>query len=551
LAAGGLDSSVYLCDRHNANHVRRLYTGEFSVRSLAFAADGKRLAAGYRYEEVCLLDLHGRLLVQSPSRASMKSLQYVTETGSWRFPNHVDHSDGRRERFIQEWSGDLTQVEKRFGLGRTFKTGVHFGDGSSIADIFVGGDEYEGDAVIFQASDGREIGRTPRSRDQLHCLDVSPHGERFALGYRNGLVECFAVERSLKGPLRWSERPQVFRAHNGNLLDVEFVDSNLLATAGPDGLICVWQVGVDPSFTGQHEQGQLLETALSPDGESLLCGYTDGIVLLDAKSGRTVRRLPVPKGGAPQAVWSPSGRQIAVWADSTAEPVQLYDKHGRSRGTTPSSSTISYVAISPDDKLLATARTHLRLIDLETRSRLWETPLPQEAPTGWRLAFSHDGRTLAYGGNEPTIVLMDVEKRQQILEMPAQEDVHSIAFSPDDSKLATGHGDSLVRIWDLGTGRLIKELAGHAGTVRYVAFAADGDRLLTDSVDGTARLWSVRHGRPFGLVPHPSRSVSAIDDGSSPVHISSSSNGSALAISAIDGDGRLEVALVNLEKGED
>jgi WD40 repeat protein len=335
---------------------------------------------------------------------------------------------------------------------------------------------------------------------------------------------------------------------------VTFLDADTLATAGPDGLVRVWDVDIDRSLIERLPQGKLLEMAVSPTGQAIVCCQHEAVFIIDAATGHTIRRLPLAKGSAPRAVWSPSGRRIAVWANGASAPVQVYDQNGRLACEGPPPSTESRVAISPDDKILAVFQSQLRLVDLQTGEQLWETPLPQEGPPGWQALFSHDGRRLAYsgresafGGHKPKLVLLDVQQRRKLFELPVEEDVACMAFSPDDSTLATGHGDSLLRIWDLRHGRLLKILAGHAGVVRHVAFAPGGDRLVTDSDDGTARVWSIRHERSFGVLPHPHHAFGTNKRAPSSVGVSLSSDGSRVALSSMGEDGRPVLAILDVQ----
>jgi hypothetical protein len=55
--------------------------------------------------------------------------------------------------------------------------------------------------------------------------------------------------------------------------------------------------------------------------------------------------------------------------------------------------------------------------------------------------------------------------------------------------LATGGQDSLVRLWDLATGKEFHKLAGHRGTVASLAFSPDGTRLASGSLDTTILIW--------------------------------------------------------------
>ena len=49
----------------------------------------------------------------------------------------------------------------------------------------------------------------------------------------------------------------------------------------------------------------------------------------------------------------------------------------------------------------------------------------------------------------------------------------SVAFSPDGTKILTG-GDRTAKLWDAGTGAVLRTLGGHSDYVSSVAFSPDG-----------------------------------------------------------------------------
>ncbi|MBA2890244.1 hypothetical protein [Nonomuraea soli] len=110
--------------------------------------------------------------------------------------------------------------------------------------------------------------------------------------------------------------------------------------------------------------------------------------------------------------------------------------------------------------------------------------------------------------------------------------VYSVAYARTGGIMATGGGDTMVRLWDArGYGQLGAPLAGHVEHVTSVVFSRDSRTLASGSLDGTARLWNVatrrQAGDPIDLRPAQIHSVALTADGAT------------LATAATDGTVRL------------
>jgi len=72
--------------------------------------------------------------------------------------------------------------------------------------------------------------------------------------------------------------------------------------------------------------------------------------------------------------------------------------------------------------------------------------------------------------------------------------VLSVSLSPDGLRILSGGKDKVLKLWDAGTGKLMKSFEGHSDAVTSAAFSADGHAALSGSLDKTLRLWDLEKG---------------------------------------------------------
>jgi WD40 repeat protein len=251
-------------------------------------------------------------------------------------------------------------------------------------------------------------------------------------------------------------------------------------------------------------QGGAQSVAISRDGHMLAVGGGPEVTLWDL-ARRQRSGSPLAASVADQSVlsiaFSPDDRTLAS-ADSRGT-VEFFDLGSRRRLGQPLAAYADVprafdvrIAFSPDGRLLAAAALNgVVLIDVEQQRRLGSL----SAPDGFfnDVAFGPDSRTLATAGSSG-VALWSLQRGQPMGALAAGRDVTSVAYSPDGRLLALGERDGTLLLWDLEHRRAVGPLPGRlAQAVGDVAFSPDGRRLAAGGYPQVV-LWDLRQHRRLG-----------------------------------------------------
>jgi len=87
--------------------------------------------------------------------------------------------------------------------------------------------------------------------------------------------------------------------------------------------------------------------------------------------------------------------------------------------------------------------------------------------------------------------------------------VHTIKYSLQSDKIASGGEDSIIRLWSKD-GKLLIEIKGHDYTVDSLCWSKDGAHIFSGSADATIRKWQLHDGKEVFVLRGHTSSVRSI-----------------------------------------
>lgn len=165
------------------------------------------------------------------------------------------------------------------------------------------------------------------------------------------------------------------------------------------------------------------------------------------------------------------------------------------------------LAYSPDGRFIAAGQAFTQMLkgvsvfvwDAKTgalvKSITGPFPIDKPANSVTYLAFSPDGRYLAVGyrGNFPkngvNIYLYDTFTWMPIKSFGDASDIikGGLFFSPDGRHIAHGTLGGEIRIWEVATGQLVREIKAHSDYVESFAYSPDGKQIVSGTATGSTK----------------------------------------------------------------
>jgi WD40 repeat protein len=515
IASGSNDHKVRIWDSDSGALLHTIDVGgQGPAWSVAFSPGGDRIATGNDDGVLQVWTADGRQKLSAPMNHD-KPVNSIAFSRDGRFI-----ATGGADGSVRVWDPASATEWMHIppSANGTLVRSVAF---SPKADLLVaGGDDFT--VRLFDVKSRLQVGTPLVGSTPVMSVAFSPAtGDRIVVGGLDGTIEVFDSRN-----LQRVGEPIV--AHPNTINSVAFnTAGDRIVSGGVDNTVRVWDAvshrPIGNPMVGHR--GPVSAVAFNQDGTRIVSGSIDGSV----REWDVVAGLPIPagQGAAIRAVaFSPNGAQMAsagtdgtvkLWDAKTAAPIGVLGQP--SPGYDYAINSLAFNPKNEHQIVTGSSDGNVRLWDT-TGAGLVKT-MPKEDSAGTALqgkpriqsvAFSPDGTKIVSGGFDSMVRLWDTQSQKLIGVVSAHKmnkdgqpvpyQVWSVAFDPHGTQVVSGSGfdldggnqNNLIQVWDIAPtlrsdGAPIQGQSGW--NIFSVGFSPDGNQIVSGSFDGTVRLWDV------------------------------------------------------------
>lgn len=324
-------------------------------------------------------------------------------------------------------------------------------------------------------------------------VSFSPDGEWLAAAGSDNAVYLWNVPGSAEGAK--------LAGHSSTPVTISFSPDGTVLTGAGDSTIRLWNSAdgteiANISTIEDEPLGRINQVIFSPDGSLFASGDSNGNIIVWDAASQTPQAQMTVQGAVNDLRFSPDGSQLVSVSDE--QYVHLWDAATGSEISAAVGHTniTNAVTFSPDSSTLAFS-------DYDENLWLWDTnAMPElnlatlvagggdtsaENVTG--IAYSSDGSILA-AVDSFTVRLYDASNHQLLRELDGDGIVDGLAFSPDDTLIAYTSSRGLY-VFDVQTGTLLASLEDHNDWLNSVAWSPDQTLIATSGSDHTVRVYGL------------------------------------------------------------
>jgi WD40 repeat protein len=460
------------------------YSG--AALSIVFSPDLKMFAIGEE-TDVKLWDMATGKPLSSLKEMGLLGVCEFSPDGKFLATDSADYS-------IRLWDIAAGQESRRLaGHTQYINTLVFSRDGKMLAST--GADQT---TRLWDVGTGNLLAILKGHTKAIFSAAFSPDGSKVATGSADETVKLWDVASgkelmTLKGHAakETPESPFITR--------VAFSpDGTRILATGNFLSVAVWDVASGQALPAlSRHRSTIGSFAFSPDGKMMATGSGDRTIRLwDVATWSVMKTLTGHGNGISYLTFSNDSKTLA--SASLDQTIKLWDVDDDPNPFERQG--VAYVAYAPDGEHLVSA--------LGKEVKVWDTTswkvvatLKSDTAGATSVAYSPDGKIVAWGGGDNTARLWDVVTGKERFTLKGHTNkVGGVAFSPNGQMLATSSFDKTVRLWDVTSGQELAKLEGHEATVHGVAFSPDSRLLASTSWDNSVKLWEVAARRELATL---------------------------------------------------
>ena len=332
-------------------------------------------------------------------------------------------------------------------------------------------------ARVYDATSGELLNTLTGHSDRVYAAAFSPD-DRFIVT-ASGDATARVWETESGSPLA------TLIGHSAEVFSAVFsANGRHVMTASRDGTARVWDAGTGMSrFRIHTDQGALTRAVFTDDGKSVI----------------TVDRAGGTRG------WNSRSGAAMLLASSAAASADANDRSGVERARTLVGRIKASGVRITDDFVVSRRGTYLithssHFEDGDGKVRVWDVmtgrQLTEIAPRDSMksvgvIAISPDERSIAT--TEYCAMVIDCDRVVHVRETTTGREVRALRghvnmvynarFDPSGKMLVTSDGEGMLRLWHVDTGSLMAELRGHDDAAR-IEFSPDGTSFVTAGREG-------------------------------------------------------------------
>ena len=416
LASGREDKTVWLWVTEERAKIATLEGHEASVTAVAFSPDGKILATGDTGKVIKLWDVNTQ-------REHVALIGHTNGISALTFtPDGKTLASGSYDGTIRFWNTDTGQERFTFTAGHTqwIKAVAFAENGMALATA-----AFTGVVEVWNLKTAQELTTFTKAKNDL------------------------------TGPVAFSRDATRFASRGGSgTIVFDALGSGHRGSDPGHGNIQLWDITTGEQIPGpwQDTKGDANALVFSPDNKVLAAGIPrQGIRAWNITTGLELFPFNAAEPFGRALVFSPNGTLLAT--NGTHVQTRVWDVTTQRDIIPPNVMNVSALAFSPDGKTLAFGHPNgIVLSDITTTGIKERGRISKHRGFGSVLAFSPDGKILLDPKRmrlQSFIQLWDVDTGTDLGTLSGHtEPIETLVFSHDGKTLASGSQDGTVLLWD-------------------------------------------------------------------------------------------------------